>query len=119
MTIARKRHVGTERGVTLILVLILVAVFLILMGSLVDALALESQSSIESADSAAAISAAYSGVDLMILSIEEFYSKGIQAGQPPKTVACRFAQPGGGAVATACSATIEKSWNATGLNYYL
>src|SRR5215469_1967922 len=119
MTIARKRHVGTERGVTLILVLILVAVFLILMGSLVDALAIESQSSIESADSAAAISAAYSGVDLMILQIEEFYSNGIQGGQPPSSVNCKFGEPGGGTVLTSCSATIEKSWNATGLNYYL
>jgi len=66
-----------QRGSALILVMMLVAVFLILMGSLIDALALESQSSIESADSAAAVTAAYSGVDLMILSVEEFYDNGI------------------------------------------
>src|SRR5215472_1902650 len=119
MITARRRVAGAQRGVALILVLILVAVFLILMGSLVDALAIESQSSIESADSAAAISAAYSGVDLMILQIEEFYSNGVQGGQPPGTVACHFGEPGGGTVLTSCSATIEKSWNATGLNYYL
>lgn len=109
----------TQRGAALVLVLMLVAVFLILMGSLVDALALESQSSIESSDSAAAVSAAYSGVDLMILSIEEFYDNGIQGGQPPQTVSCNFGKPGGGAITTNCSATIVDTWNGEGLNYYL
>ena len=97
----------------------LVAVFLILMGSLIDALAMESQSSTESADSSAASTAAYSGVDLMILSIEEFYDNGIQNGQPPQSVDCTFNQRGGGNVTTSCHATIVKSWNGAGLNYYL
>ena len=97
----------------------LVAVFLILMGSLVDALALESQNSIESADSNAAVTAAYSGVDLMILSIEEFYSNGVQGGKPPQSVSCDFGQPGGGSVTTSCTANIDQTWNGNGINYYL
>ena len=97
----------------------LVAVFLILMGSLIDVLAIESQNSTESANSSAAVTAAYSGVDLMILSIEEFYQNGIQGGQPPKTIACDFGRPGGGAITTQCSATIDQTWNSTGINYFL
>src|SRR5215469_10658017 len=116
---ALRRSGGRERGAALVLVLMLVAVFLILMGSLVDALALESQNSIESADSAAAVTAAYSGVDLMILSIEEFYDNGIQGGQPPQSVDCGFTQPGGVNATTSCHATIDQSWNTTGINYYL
>jgi hypothetical protein len=108
-----------QRGAALILVMMLVAVFLILMGSLIDALALESQSSIESADSAAAVTAAYSGVDLMILSIEEFYDNGIKGGQPPPAISCNFGQPSGGSVTTNCYATIDKAWNGSGINYYL
>lgn len=108
-----------QRGAALVLVMMLVAVFLILMGSLIDALALESQSSIESADSAAAVTAAYSGVDLMILSIEEFYDNGIKGGQPPPSIACGFGQPAGGSVTTGCFASIDKAWNGSGINYYL
>jgi hypothetical protein len=116
---ARARDRKPQRGAALILVLLLVSVFLILMGSVIDVLALESQSSIESADSAAAVSAAYSGVDLMILSIEEFYDNGIQGGQPPQAVSCQFSKPGGGSVSTSCIATIAKTWNGNGINYYL
>ena len=97
----------------------LVSVFLILMGSLIDVLALESQNSIESGDSAAAVAAAYSGVDLMILSIEEYYQNGIQGGNPPQVVSCAFSNPGGGGVTTSCTAKIDKTWNGTGINYYL
>lgn len=99
--------------------MMLVAVFLILMGSLIDVLAVESQNSIESADSSAAINAAYSGVDLMILSIEEFYDNSIQNGQPPQTVECGFQRPGGGTVTTYCTAKIVQTWNGDGINYYL
>jgi len=113
------RHTDSQRGAALVLVMMLVAVFLILMGSLIDVLALESQNSIESADSSAAVAAAYSGVDLMILSIEEFYANSIQNGQPPQPVSCDFARPGGGTVTTFCTATIDKTWNGSGINYYL
>jgi hypothetical protein len=116
---AVEKNTRSQRGAALILVLMLVAVFLILMGSLVDALALESQSSIESADSSAAVTAAYSGVDLMVLSIEEYFANGIQNGQPPQTASCLFNRPGGGTVTTYCTAKIINSWNGNGLNYYL
>ncbi|HLZ09067.1 MAG TPA: hypothetical protein VKT80_10795, partial [Chloroflexota bacterium] len=119
MNMAKERSGKSQRGAALVLVMMLVAVFLILMGSLVDVLALESQDSIESADSAAAVTAAYSGVDLMILSIEEFYQNGVQGGQPPQNVACGFGKPGGGDVTTSCIAIIDKTWNGSGLNYYL
>ena len=108
-----------RRGAALVLVMMLVAVFLILMGSLVDALAIESQSSIESADSSAASTAAYSGVDLMVLSIEEFFQNSSQNGQPPQRVNCGFIRPMGDSATTTCTATIVKSWNGNGLNYYL
>jgi len=119
MTRTMRNNSRSERGAALVLVMMLVAVFLILMGSLVDALALESQSSIESADSSAAVTAAYSGVDLMVLSVEEYFENGIQNGQPPQTVTCAFSRPGGGTVTTSCTASIVQTWNGNGLNYYL
>jgi len=110
-----------QRGVALILVLMLTAVFLILMGSLIDVLAIESQDAIESANADSALTAAYSGVDLMVLSIEEFYQNGIQNGNFPTEAFCGFNQPGGGTVTTSCHASVNgKRWQtASGLNYYL
>lgn len=107
-----------ERGAALILVLMLVAVFLILMGSLIDVLAIESQNTIESSDAESATTAAYAGVDLMVSAVEEFQN-GLQNGQPPKSVDCSFSRPGGGTVTTGCTANIIKTWTADQLNYYL
>lgn len=114
-------HRPDQRGVTLILVLMVTAVFLILMGSLIDVLAIESQDSIESANADAALTAAYSGVNLMVLSIEEFYQNGLQNGQFPTAVTCGFNQPGGGNVMTDCNASVNGArWHTQGgLNYYL
>jgi hypothetical protein len=109
----------SARGVALILVMMVAAVFLILMGTLIDVLAIESQNSIESADAEAALTAAYSGVDLLILQTEEYYQNSIQNGQPPQMADCSFNEPGGGTVHTQCHSILLRTWNGSGLNYYL
>jgi len=112
----RSKH---SRGAALVLVLMVAAVFLILMGTLIDVLAIESQNAIESSDAEAALTAAYSGVDVMILNIEEFYANSVQNGNFPQTADCSFQSPGGGTVTASCHAQVKESWNGTGQNYYL
>lgn len=115
----RQKKAQGERGAALVLVLMLSAVFLLLMGSLIDVLAIESQNAIESADSDAALTAAYSGVDALILAMEEYYQNSVQNGQFPTSATCAFSRPGGGTITTTCNATLMKTWNTSGQNYYL
>ena len=114
---ARRRT--SERGAALVLVFMIAAVFFILMGTLIDALAIESQNTIESADSNAALTAAYSGVNLQILAIEEYFQNGVQNGPFPTETDCNFSSPNGNAVSTTCHAEVMKAWNGSGSNYYL
>lgn len=113
---ARRRP---QRGVALIIVFVMAAVFLIVLGTIIDALAMESHLGFESAASDAAINAAYAGIDEMTLTIEEFDDSGVQNGHLPTNVTCSFQDPQNNPVTTSCTASITNSWNATGLNYYL
>src|SRR5579864_338932 len=112
---ARRR----ERGAALMLVLMVTVVFLILMGSLIDVLAIEWRDATTSEQSNAALTAAYSGVDAMILEIEDFYANSVQGGQVPQNVSATFPDPAGGQPTTAYNATVARTWSGNGLNYYL
>src|SRR5690242_2921577 len=113
------RRATPRRGVALILVMMVAAVFLILMGTLIDVLAIESQNAIESSNAEAALTAAYSGVDVLILQIEEYYQNSIQNGNFPQDAICAFKSPNGDTPTTSCTVRLLKTWNGNGLNYYL
>jgi hypothetical protein len=108
-----------QRGAALVLVLMVTVVFLILIGSLIDILAIEWRDADTSARSNSALTAAYAGVDAMILDIEEFYVHSVQTGNVPTQVQATFPDPGGGQSTTSYVAWIPQQWHGNGLNYYL
>ena len=121
MTVRRiGQHLG-ERGVALILVLIVMVVFLILIGSLLDVLAMESHAVVSSAESSEALTSAYSGVDAQILAIENFYANGVGGGSPPDAGSRVFPNQSGGPTESGYTASITQTYldSGGGLRYFL
>jgi hypothetical protein len=114
----RKRD---RRGVALILVMMVTVVFFILIGSLLEVLAMESHSVKTSAESNAALIAAYSGVDAQILTIETFYINGVGMGQPPDAGEHTYPNQSGSSTITGYETGITQTYadTAGGLKYFL
>ncbi len=109
------------RGVALILVLMVAVVILLLVGSLLDVLAMEAHGVASSAESSAALTSAYSGVDAQVVAIEEFYVHGVGGGQPPDAGTTVFPNESGGQSQTGYTASITNTYFDTtaGLRYFL
>lgn len=113
-----KRH---HRGVALVFVLMLMVVFFILVGSLLEVLAMESHSVKSSAESDAALTSAYSGVDAQILAIETFYINGVGTGQPPDAGEHDYPNQSNSSTITGYDTAITQTYSDTagGLKYFL
>jgi hypothetical protein len=78
----RHRLRGKVRGVAMIMVVIMAAVFFMLIGTLLEILAMEAHAVGSSESSNIALTSAYSGVEAEILSIETYYVSGTAQGIP-------------------------------------
>jgi hypothetical protein len=112
---------GRQRGVALVLVLMVTVIFLLFIGALLDVLAMEAHSAKSSAQSDAALTAAYAGVEAQILGIENFYINGVGGGQPPAVGQQIYLNQSGGDTATGYNASIANAYSddSKGQKYFL
>ena len=109
-----------ERGVALIVVMLFSVVFLVMIGTLLDILAMEAHSAKSSVESDAALTAAYAGVDAQIYEIENYFVLGVGTGQPPDVGQQTYKNESGGTTNAAYDAVIANSYddNGQGQRYY-
>lgn len=107
-----------SRGMALIMVLILMVVFVILIGGLMDVLAMESRNVVISDSGNTAENAAYAGVDAMVLQTEQWYT-GTNPGPAPTSLPTYNFPTDPTGQQVQYSASITKEWRATGLAYFL
>jgi hypothetical protein len=118
---AHRRRTTHQRGVALLLVFMVTIVFFILIGSMLEILAMESHAVASSAESNQALTAAYAGVDAQILAIERFYVNGTNAGTPPDADTLIFPNESGQSLDTGYNAQITKTYSDvhSGIRFYL
>jgi hypothetical protein len=118
----RSRLKGARsRGITIIIVMFIAIVVFILIGSMLEVMTMEAQAKGASADSYAALTSAYSGVDAEILAIEEFYVGGTAQGDPPDVGTVTIPDQSDPQRQTGYTTQITATYSAygTGLKYFL
>lgn len=117
----RPNRIRRDRGAAIVLVLFVMIIFFILIGSLLQVLAMEAHAAKSSVESNAALTAAYSGVDAQILAIEDFYASGVGTGNPPDAGVHLYPNQSGGANTTEYNTGITTTYSdiAHGRKYFL
>jgi hypothetical protein len=108
-----------QRGLALIGVVGLLLVFLIFAGAMMDQLALEMNSVRTSAASNLALQAADAGVHAMVGEIQSDLAANLPVPGPASPLVYAYPEPGSSPQAISYTATLDATWPAGGLNYYM